>query len=125
MSERFVTQGELDNVVNNINSNLVGTTDNLQSNQNFLQEQIKSISERENNNSSLFVLNEILKVLQHIDGDLHEMKHTVNHIDGDLHEMKDTVKHMDGDLHEMKDTVKHMDGDLHKVVDINTQILAK
>ena len=64
---------------------------------NVLINRFESISEKENNTNSLFVLNEILKVLQHIDGDLHEMK----------------------------DTVKHIDGDLHEIVDINTKILEK
>ena len=40
---------------------------------NTLVNRLESINDKENNMNSLFMLNEILKVLQHIDGDLHKI----------------------------------------------------
>lgn len=44
MEEKFVTQNELTQVVNNLSNNLVGIANNLQNNQNGLQEQILNLT---------------------------------------------------------------------------------
>ena len=47
--EKFVTQNELTQVVNNLSNNLIGTANNLQNNQNGLQEQILNLTPKNEN----------------------------------------------------------------------------